>query len=131
MRTIKFRAWSKAKKGWKGLWIFRGGHTGEYDVSNEKIDILDLTNQWDDVELMQFTGLKDKNGKEIYEGDIIQTVCKDGIRLSKFEIFWDENSARWKKLREDSDTYDFAKSSITASEIIGNIYENPELVNKK
>lgn len=74
--------------------------------------------------LMQYTGLKDKNGKEIYEGDILSTgnlesghrivevYFKDGCFYTKDESFKKWRVAGWR-----------------TTEIIGNIYENPELLN--
>jgi hypothetical protein len=66
---------------------------------------------------MQFTGLKDKNGNEIYDGDILQD-----IHGSKAEIRW--NGLRWQLW-----CYGFYASSfkeIGKMEVIGNIYDNPE-----
>lgn len=74
-----------------------------------------------DVILMQFTGLLDKNGKEIYEGDIVKAdnlICK--IEWKKY--YW---AASWKDKRGmiGSPSIDFRNL-----EIIGNIWENPELL---
>jgi hypothetical protein len=63
--------------------------------------------------LMQFTGLKDKNGKEIYEGDILQQGLVSG-GVTKNVVEWQVNK--------------FSDSVLLTSEIIGNIYENPELL---
>lgn len=126
MRTIKFRAWSNEKKGWKGLWIFRGGHVGEYDVSNEKIDIFDLTEQWGKVELEQFTGLQDKNGKDIYEGDIIKH--KDSRENNDIGI--SEMKFSWVGAYIDVDNIKIRIDMLSWVEIIGNIHENPELLNE-
>lgn len=69
----------------------------------------------------EFTGLKDKNGKEVYEGDIIQ----DMDMYHAFEVFWENEHAQfaWSKNHID----DFSESCEDC-EIIGNIKENPELL---
>lgn len=75
---------------------------------------------FDDIELIQYTGLKDKNGKEVYEGDIIQRYGE-----GRYTIYWHNNTACW---RMEGFT-GITKSDIAlACEIIGNIYENPEIV---
>lgn len=71
------------------------------------------------VELMQYTGLRDKNGKEIYEGDII-SCC--GINLA---VEWDNEDAQWNTIGRRGQT---AKEFCEKREVIGNIYENPELL---
>ena len=97
----------------------------EYD---KRLDDLDKTAHWGVVdftdfyaieccEIIRFTGLLDKNGKEIYEGDIL--LFADG---SKSEVFFDEGSFT---------VEDAASISMTGywfSEVIGNIHENPKLL---
>lgn len=85
--------------------------------------------------LMQFTGLKDKNGKEIYEGDIID--CRDGkAEIVYIEIFakfvMDFNLSGKKGLPDFEDrNYQDADTCMRSIEVIGNIYENPELLEKR
>lgn len=80
--------------------------------------------KWDktrDFELMQYTGLKDKNGKEIYEGDII------AFPTYKTVIEWSDKHAAYKPWCEYMEGHDNIEEGEPI-EVIGNIYENPELL---
>lgn len=73
---------------------------------------------------MQYTGLKDKNGKEIMESDLVR--C-ESLRIKKFIVVW-RDGAFW--LQVDGGNDGILLGNLTASEleVIGNIYENPELI---
>lgn len=73
-----------------------------------------------EVELMQYTGLKDKNGVEIYEGDIVRHATDEGV----YKIIFEDGGFYVKNLFE----YDFQTINEYPLEVIGNIYENPELL---
>ena len=121
-RIIKFRAWNtKDKKMYyiddkhllilanKNGWSF-GEPSWDWEIENE-------TDETDGI-LMQYTGLKDKNGKEIYEGDILK------IGNSNIEVIWDKNNA-WFTLKSNHFHLGFQS---TFYEVIGNIYEHPHLL---
>lgn len=102
-REIKFRAWAIKAKTMHPVWMKLDDEEGRYI-------------------LMQYTGLKDRDGKEIYEGDILK---------GEGEVVWFELSASFRvnPSRENNDicfTNSFA--NIDDCEIIGNVYENPELL---
>ena len=73
---------------------------------------------------MQYIGLKDCNGKEIYEGDIIR--MSDNY---KYEIFWDKWNYGMKNIERQA--FGVLNNAVCYGEIIGNIYENKELLEKK
>lgn len=75
----------------------------------------------DESTICQCTGLRDKNGKLIWENDIVR--CKVGTA----EIIWDKSGWRIKWLRR-KDLYYWAAEDIQSMEIIGNIFDNPELL---
>lgn len=108
MRTIKFRAWDTR---------FNDMHYYA-DVRTWHLNTPDL----EECTLMQYTGLLDKNGKEIYEGDI---VLWGGIhnRVVKWEPY---GYSPW--ACDGEGDHDCHAGWHVESEIIGNIYENPELI---
>lgn len=120
MRVIKFRAWYFKEKrmiDWR-----------EMKDETETIDIY-LEKRCSDIsEPMQFTGLTDKNGKEIFEGDIVE-------KSGKYLIQWRDKEARFHVHRlEDFQGFEWYKVltvELGTCEIIGNIHENPELLNRK
>lgn len=139
MREIKFRAWDKENK--------------------EMLDIEDL--HWDDcirdfsirttmyrdyfdikdMILMQYTGLKDKNGKEIYEGDIVKINAhsydfgfeKDRIGEIRFlgGAFGFYKQLSEKEYLFNELSIEFAYGELEYYEVVGNIYENKNLLEKE
>lgn len=121
-RELKFRAWTGAIMIYSGQDAnyslkFRGINSYKHDLKYEFFD--------PELSLMQFTGLKDKNGKEIYEEDIIKQNrqnCKVEWNESQAMFGFYEKTSMGKTWR--SNCYD----SLTDSEVVGNIHENPELL---
>ena len=121
MREIKFRAWHKEKKIMGEVLGIDILHK-EIFFSNEDVDCYEHTD-FKDIELMEYTGLKDKNNKEIYEGDI-------AIHHGKMhKIIFNAEEARF-VLRDDEFELEipFTNNNNKRMEIVGNIYENPELI---
>ncbi len=126
MREIKFRAWDKEKKQ---FFVSDGNLDSEVCVAESGIVYLlddePYAQQTDRFVLMQYTGLKDKNGKEIYEGDVLE----DGEGFRAKVIFDDINGMF---VAEEMNTIIwYNRPALLETEVIGNIYEHPELLERE
>ena len=118
----KFRAWDKETKTMNGM-------AEIYRNRNQEIE---LRPRDENIILMQSTGLKDKNGKEIFEGDIIRYNI-DVVDIKRHQTlgFYTVLDGREGFFGDGMSIDDFeedAKEFSKTAEIIGNIYENPELL---
>lgn len=125
MREIKFRGWSEKRKEmlYYGNWFTLHQQTVlcfEHGIKRNYVDESDIDYP-DRVHLMQYTGLKDRNGKEIYENDIIQFIDIP----ARFNIVWDDEDACWnaEHIGGNSTRQALRKSGAKHKEVVGNIYE--------
>lgn len=117
-RQIKFRAWDIHTKTML-----------DSDFVGKNWSVNDLMPP-SEFPIMQYTGFLDKNGKEIYEGDIVSYNETQTMKAHKQIVEWKSERAN-----ADCDCWGveysgFSLTSVKDCEIIGNIYENPELLNK-
>ncbi|CDN24561.1 MULTISPECIES: YopX family protein [Lacticaseibacillus] len=119
-REIKFRAWNKKDKVMVDVAAINFGPSGLWSLIEDADDAeLQLA---DSYELMQYTGLHDKNGREVYEGDIVKNEYGKVM-----EVQYDPRSAAFGV----GDYYFGTIGSGKTLEVIGNIFDNPELLEGK
>ena len=154
MREIKFRAWDKNRKKMAKVYTFAFKECDcckdENPMELAAVHYADGGGVYldrDDCEVMQYTGLKDKNGVEIYEGDVVGTyIDKENTNYGDPShwvqiIKWSDEEVGWRiwekmvkcnpQMKEYEDCWAeqlFPKDEIVKMEVIGNIYENPELL---
>lgn len=128
----KFRAWDKEKKRWMtkeiedeeesevrlDLWGSVTFRLPWYEQEDKTITVLDGSDMF---VLMQSTGISDKNNLEIFEGDIVSY-----FRKSNSVIEWKDGGFIIKRILDGE--YELIQSRIAEIEVLGNIYENPELL---
>ena len=128
MREIKFRAWLKEDKKMENVKTMDfTDKTIRCLKKNEFINAYLLRRvSFDDVELMQYTGLNDKNDKEIYEGDIL--FFRD--ENTKYVVVWQDTAFIIKsiEIRKYSEKMCWLDDTEICCEIVGNIYENKNLL---
>lgn len=134
MREIEFRAFLKKNKQIVDVLDidFMQETIGYMNKSDTKYTCV----KFDDIELMQYTGLKDKNGKKIFEGDIMQCVLEDfeeTVGQGVFEVVFEtRNKTAYFGIKKEY-TYAFNLDFTPANkcEVIGNIYNNKELLEEQ
>ena len=132
MNNLEFRAWNKKLK--------LLGDVSYIDFNSKKIiyhnGFVNYYVNFEDVEIMQSTGLKDKNGKEIFEGDIINCgYLFNGSPFDELDEYEEEkgvvkfvNCGFNIKFKNDTNLFIDIMESCEDIEVIGNIYENKELL---
>ena len=138
LREIKFKAWNGEKMLYKNeeqFWMIGdNGYFSLQDHGNENFNNaesinghrdLDIENSLDnpDLVLLQFTGIKDITGKDIYEGDIIKTIY--GV-IGK--VIWQEENGRFVTEAETSLLSAIMTGGMRNCKVIGNIYENFDII---
>lgn len=117
-RVIKFRAWFDNGKAQDMFFV------GDAYGTTHDLDCCWYLADGQPVTLMQFTGLHDKNGVEIFESDIVQDHIGVGVvewHSAAFKVNYRDGWAKW--------FYDYTlKGEFESIEVIGNIYQNPELL---
>ena len=135
MREIKFRVWLKEDKKMENVKTMDfTDKTIRCLKKNEFINAYLLRRvSFDDVELMQYTGLKDKNGKEIYEGDIIEYKFPYDRRLNHISPvkFLETETSFGVKDRYGNEIPLYMITTNNFFEVIGNIYENKNLLEEQ
>lgn len=146
MRDFRFRAWDVVDETmiygseedavftledgeWSVKYVrernFQGGEDGaEFDAP--------VWHEAEEIELMQFTGLLDTNGKECYEGDIFRNVDTGEVCFVEYleDGFFTNYPHTYSPLTGFIQRYRLNTTIGNLHEIIGNIYENPELINQ-
>ena len=126
---FKFRIWNGSEMHYNDFVVTATGYVGK--ITEEFLDKC-VFNQEDltadkECTLMQCTGLKDKNGKLIYEGDIVK--CSYGFNYYIGTVVWDSEYIQF-SIEVEKELYSFnQRSKNDLIEAIGNIYENPEALN--
>ncbi len=123
MREIKFRAWDKYEKrmlSWDHLRGIR--YNLSWYKDNKKLD--KINDLWTDSQyiLMQYIGIKDKDGIEIYEGDIVESSLDDDTEIAEISFSPHSGYAPDHGMAFDNSWIDHL--------IVGNIHENQDLLNR-
>jgi len=123
MKPIKFRAWDKNGTGWWRDLIFIRASDGQ---CMKEVGSYEPPIECDYV-LMQYTGLHDKNGVEVYEGDILRVSQENPV---VYDAVWHNDAAKFclHETYQGRESWLSPFARVRDYEVIGNIYENPQLL---
>ena len=131
--SFKFRAWDTHEEVMNRV-DYIDFVNGVIGMSNE--NVRDYEQPIHRVNIMQYTGCRDKNGIEIFEGDILhwkdcEPVDDEMVYEDIIVVYWSDEFMMWKAKNEDTDYIDlYDYSDNRELEVLGNIYENPELLDE-
>lgn len=129
----RFRAWHHELGRLMSVkcMFFQDSEIEEFELNDALMNDY-ITAYPDEIELMQSTGLKDKNGKEIFEGDIVRQVrTQPTTENETITGLVTMLEGAWLIMNDCEQLASFLWSETDENEIIGNIYENPELLEDK
>lgn len=134
MREIKFRAWDGREMHY-GTPLFN--KLGAFLVTEKNPLICDQYGYIEITEFikadffMEFTGMRDRNGKDIYEGDLLIQFEGEYYETSPRSVGWDNENGGWCLFHAGGHLHVTLGGFKEGLKIIGNIYENPELLKER
>jgi len=130
-RELKFRIWDKTGRKWADkMGFYQDGELGDFSECFHN----SAGQNGEYFVAQQYTGLKDKNGREIYEGDLLGQHLNfySVVMPNYFEVYWNHLSAKFETSVHQNHSkmvavYPVCASDFFQMEVVGNIFENPDL----
>ena len=134
-REIKFKAWNPQKQEWFIPMVISFDNIHE-DAEGIKIYLCwrqstqdSNSGKWERCKIVEYTSLLDKNGKEIYEGDIVKALYPPTYSNNIYKIrWWNDGFVCYRDVMSKVKFEIFGVFSNESIEVIGNIHKNPELI---